>query len=144
MAKSYEEVERNYTKTTTARDTTKKQLEQYGYSLDESGNVIQVNPMAQPSVRDNQYQPYGQPQQTQEVIYDPYTGQAISDPVARQLATMPLGQREVFLFNALLSQRDQMTTASNKVASEVLSSPEAKGFEDDVRNVMQHLASFLS
>src|SRR3990172_8255122 len=90
VAKSYEEVERGYSKANTARDTTKKQLEQHGYSLDDDGNVIQVNPNAQPPVRDNQYQQYGQPQQQpQDVIYDPYTGHPISDPIARQLASMP-------------------------------------------------------
>src|SRR3990167_280080 len=42
VAKSYEEVERGYSKANTARDTTKKQLEQHGYSLDDDGNVIQA------------------------------------------------------------------------------------------------------
>ena|SRR3990167_1188437 len=143
VARSYEEVERSYGKSKTSYDTTKKQLEQHGYSLDDNGNIIQVNPNAQPPVRDNQYQQYGQPnqpyQQQQETIYDPYTGQVISNPIDMQLAQLPLSQRTAVVVNAIIAQRDQFTTAANGFASEVLSKPEAKGFEEDVRKVMAQM-----
>lgn len=134
LATSYEALEPELGRSKTTIDKARKQLESAGYTLDDDGVIKpQGSPGAQPP---GQFQQPGQHQPPGEVIYDPYTGQAIADPVAMQLARMPLGQREAFMFNALQDQRDKQQTASYQADSEITAKPEAKGFEDDVRKAM--------
>ncbi len=139
VVNSYEEVERSYTRTTTAIDRAKKQLEQHGYTINDEGDVVQVE-----SNQQNYQQPYQQPygqqqQQQQETIYDPYTGQVINNPIDLQLSRLPLSQRTAVVVNAILNQRDNYAVESRKAEAELFAKPESRGFEDDVRNVMQKL-----
>ena len=138
FAKSYGDLEVDRSKRVTAFDTAKKQVEQQSngqLTIDDSGNVVSAvsgqpyTPSAQPG---------GQPPSA-EVFYDPYTGVQITDPIALQLIKLPPGQREAVIFNALSDQRDKQQTASYQNDVDVLSKPEAKGFEDDVRKVMMAL-----
>jgi len=132
VAKSYEEIEAAHHRTSNTFNTVKQQLEGAGYTVDEKGNVVQTGqpPLQQPQ------QPY---QQQAEPVYDPYTGQAITDPIALQLAQMPVGQREAFIFNAMADQREKLTNSSFKAEQEIINSPAAKGFEQDVKNVMMQV-----
>lgn len=139
LAKIYVDAEKELGRHQNVTSKVKKQLEGAGYTIDDEGNV---KPLDQPPTYGAGQQPYQQPNagnQPQETIYDPYTGQPITDPIALQLARMPVGHREAFVFNAMLEQREKQQTASYQAESEVLSKPEAKGFEDDVRKVMQQL-----
>ena len=132
LAGSYESLEQEHSRKTNVIDKTKKQLEAAGYTLNDDGTIEQVaQPPAYP--QGGGY-PQGQPQG--ETVYDPYTGQPLSDPIAIQLARMPLGQREAFLFNAMQDQREKQQSASYQADAEILAKPEAKGFEDDVRKAM--------
>lgn len=134
VVKSYENVEAEFHRTKNTFDTTRKQLEAAGYSVNEKGEIIQVgNPAYQPQ------QPQGPYQQDAEPIYDPYSGQPITDPIARQLAQMPIGQREAFLFNAMMDQRERLNAGAFQAEQEILSKPEAKGFEKDVKAVMMQV-----
>jgi len=136
LAKSYVEAEQSLGKHQNITNKVKQQLENAGYTVDDEGNIKQAG---QPAG----YPPTGYPQggygQPAETVYDPYTGQAITDPIALQLARMPVGQREMFIFTALREQERKQESASFQADQEVLSKPEAKGFEDDVRKVMQQL-----
>ncbi len=139
VVKSYEEVEKSYTRTTTAIDKAKKQLEQHGYTINDEGDVVEQNPQ---QYQQPYQQPYGQQQQQQqqqETVYDPYTGQVINNQLDLQLSRLPLAQRTAVVVNAILNQRDNYTTESRKAEAELFAKPEARGFEDDVRNVMQKL-----
>lgn len=129
LATSYEALEPELGRSKTAIDKAKKQLESAGYTMDDDGTI-------KPKEQGQPYQALGQYQQQTPDIYDPYTGQVIADPIARQLAGMPLGQREAYIFNAMQDQRDKQTSASYQADSEVTSKPEAKGFEDDLRKAM--------
>ena len=131
LAGAYEQVEQEHGRKSTVIDKVKKQLEAAGYSVNDDGTIAQVDG-GQPA-----YQPSSQPQGGGQVVYDPYTGQQINDPIALRLAQMPLGQREAFLFNAMQDQREKQQSASYQADAEILSKPEAKGFEDDVRKAMQ-------
>ena len=137
FAKSYREAETELGRTKNVVNTVKTQVEQQSQgslTVDDKGNVIPrpgyVAPQGQPH--------YGQPNQPyqapdDEVIYDPYTGKQITDPLQLQLAKMPTGQREAFIFNAMLEHRDQLQTQSFGIENEILGSAEAKGFEEDVK-----------
>ena len=138
IPKMYEDTEASLHRTTQKFQTAKTEIEQGTNgqkTLDDNGKVID-NPNYQHS-----FQPQGQPQyqQPQEQVFDPYTGQLITDPIALQLARMPIGQREAFLFNAFQDQREKQQQASYGAEQEVLNAPEAKGFENDVRAIMQAL-----
>lgn len=151
VVKSYEDSEAGMHRAQNVNDTTKKQLEAAGYTIDEKGNVSQIAtqggqsvvpqapqgqptyPQGQPAVGQPQGQfndAYGNP------VYDPYTGQPINNQIDYQLSQMPISQRMGFVFNALSQQKDQQQAASNASESEVLASPEAKGFEEDIKKVM--------
>jgi len=132
LAKSYGELETDRSRRVSALDTAKKQVEQQSngsLTLDDNGNVIPI-PGAQPQ---------GGGGQPPEVVYDPYTGVPITDPIALQLIRLPPGQREAVIFSALSDQRDKQQSAAYQHDVDVLSKPEAKGFEDDVRKVMMAL-----
>lgn len=132
IAKSYEEIEASHHRSTNTINSVKQQLESAGYAMDDKGVITQTG---QPA-----YQPPQQPyQQEVEPVYDPYTGKAITDPIALQLAQMPVGQREAFIFNAMADQREKLTSASFKAEQEVINSPVAKGFEQDVKNAMMQI-----
>lgn len=143
LASSYEALEPELGKSKNAIDKAKKQLESAGYTLDEDGTIRpkeQQNGYQAPGngYQAPGYQAPGQGQNPQETVYDPYTGQALTDPMALQLARMPVGQREAFLFNVMQDQRDRQQNESYAADSEILSKPEAKGFEDDVRKAMMN------
>jgi hypothetical protein len=135
-----EETEKSFSRQQNITNKVKQQLESAGYTIDDEGNVKTKEP-AQPSGyppqgQSGQYPPQGQPQET---IYDPYTGIPITDPLSLQLARMPVGQREAFIVNAMLDQREKQSQMAFQADQEVLTKPEAKGFEEDVRKVMQAL-----
>lgn len=138
VVKFAEETEKSFSREQNKVNKVKQQLESAGYALDDDGNI---KPVGQPSGYPPQGQPQGYPPQgqPQEVIYDPYTGQQITDPISLQLARMPVGHREAFVVNAMLDQREKMQTATFQAEAEILSKPEAKGFENDVKAVMQQL-----
>jgi hypothetical protein len=139
LAKSYVEAEQSLGKHQNITNKVKQQLESQGYTIDDEGNV---KPMGQPAGQPPNYPPQGgyPPQgQPQETIYDPYTGTPITDPIALQLARMPVGHREMFIVNAMLEQREKQQRDAYQADTDVLSRPEAKGFEEDVRKVMQAL-----
>jgi hypothetical protein len=131
FAKSYREAETELGRTKNVVNTVKTQVEQQSQgslTVDDKGNVIPKQGYVAP-----QGQPHYQSPEEQEVIYDPYTGKQITDPLQLQLAKMPTGQREAFIFNAMLEHRDQLQTQSFGIESEILGSAEAKGFEEDVK-----------
>ena len=145
VAKSYREAETELGRTKNAINTAKTQVEQQSQgslTVDDKGNVI-----PKPGYTPQGGQHYGQPNAPvyqpqspeQETIYDPYTGQVLSDPIQIQLARMLLGQREMFITNAVIEQRDKLQLQSYNLESEVLSSPDAKGFEADVKKVMSQV-----
>ena len=49
---------------------------------------------------------------------------------------MPLGQREFVVANAIAEQREKQQGLAYQADTEILSKPEAKGFEDEVRKAM--------
>ena len=134
LAKSYIEAEQALGRHQNIANKVKEQLENAGYILDEEGNI---KPSGQPTGQPSGYPPQTQP--PQETIYDPYTGQPITDPIALQLARLPVGQREAFIFNAMQDQRERQQGLVFEAEQEILSKPEAKGFENDIRKVMQAL-----
>ena len=145
FAKSYGEAEASLGRSQNAHNTAKQQLETQGYTMDDSGNItpVQTQPGAQvqpvQQVTPGQQNP-GQQQQTQaDPIYDPYTGQQITNPVDVQLAQMPLSQRMSVVVNSIVETRDQQQREASTVETEILTSPEAKGFEEDTRRVMMQL-----
>ena len=148
VAKSYREAESTLHRTQNTFSTVKQQLESHGYTVDDKGNIIsdpnQQSPYGQPNqqlpgqtYQQDQYNQYGN--QQQEPIYDPYTGQQITNQIDAQLAQMPLSQRMAFVYNAMADQREKQQRDSFNAEQEVLSSEGAKGFEDDVRRVMQQV-----
>ena len=147
FAKSYSEAEVELGKRQTRLDTVKTQLESQGFTLDDNGNVVQVGtntPLQPQNQQQQQYDPYnwqaGQGQgQEQQPIYDPYTGQQLTNPIDIQLAGMTPSQRMVAVANAVNDQREKQQHSSSLVENEVLSKPEAQGFEKDVRMVMNSL-----
>jgi hypothetical protein len=148
IPKMYEDTEASFHREKQKLQTAKTEVEQQSQgqlTLDDNGKVIQ-NPGFQGVSYGQPQQPgYGQPNQQgqpgyqQEVVYDPYTGQPLTDPVAIQLSRMPLGAREVMITNAILEQREKQQQLSYSNDHEILNSPEAKGFETDVRNIMNAL-----
>lgn len=140
LAKSYGEAESTLGRTQSAQSTTKAQLEKYGYSLDDKGNVVTQNGQPIPAQQGGQQQPYPQQQpDTQEAFYDPYTNQQLTDPVDIQLAKLPPSQRISAVVNVMAQQREKMQGQSFDNEQEILNAPEAKGFENDVRSVMARL-----
>lgn len=142
LARSYVEAETAYSKHQNITNKVKQQLESAGYTIDDEGNVRPVSggQAGQGGGMSAGGQGGGN---AQDVIYDPYTGMPITDPVALQLAKLPVGQREAFIFNAMLEKREQQQGLAFQADQEVLSKPEARGFEDDVRKVMQALPLHL-
>ena len=148
FAKSYTEMESTHGRTQNAFNSAKQQVEtnsQGAYTLDEKGTISLTDKGQQMQYQQQQLGNYQQQQPGQyaqpaaEPIYDPYTNQPITDPVAAQLARMPLGQREVTIFTAMAEQREKQNQASYANETEMLNSPEAKGFEGDVKKVMMQL-----
>lgn len=156
FAKNYTELEADRSRKDTTLNTVKQQLASQGMSLDDKGNIVQAQPaqpgVGQPVIPGQQGQPgqyqqqpfqqpaqpgYGQPQG--DPIYDPYTGQQITNPLDLQLAQMPIGQRTAVIANAIYQQNEKHQTDADTAANEVLSQPTAKGFEDDVKKVMRQL-----
>jgi len=144
LAKSYHESRQELGKTKNVITTVKTQVEQQSQgslTVDDKGNVIPKPGYTAPQAQPHYGQPHAsyQPPQEQETIYDPYTGEILKDPIQVQLARMPLGQREVFIMNAMLEQREKQQAVSYNLENEVLGSPEAKGFEEDVKKVMSQV-----
>ena len=150
FAKSYTEAEVELGRRQTKLDTVKTQLETQGFTLDDSGNVVQIGnmpPIHQQNQQNQQpqYDPYAWPTpgqnqgQGQDPIYDPYTGLQITNPLDLQLAQLPVGQRTAVVVDAMLTQRDKQNHSSSLAENKVLSEPGAKGFEADVRKVMMNL-----
>lgn len=142
LAKIYTDAEHSLSKRQSVIDKAKQQLESAGYTMNEDGTIIplsQQQPHQQGYQQPYSQQGYQQQQGYQEPIYDPYTGQQITDPISLQLARMPVGHREAFVVNAMLEQRERQQAASFQAESEVLSRPEAKGFEADVKAVINQL-----
>ena len=155
VAKSYTELEQTYGKSHSAMDKVRKQLEAYGYSVDENGAISTGGqPQGQPAQIPGQsvqipgqyQQPQQQPYQQgvpPEPIYDPYTGQQLTDPVDIQLAQMPPSQRTGVVVNAIINQREGFQRDAFTAEQEILSDPKAKGFEDDVRKAMMQVPLHL-
>lgn len=150
FAKSYTEIESSYGRTQNALNSAKQGVEtqsQGNYTLDDKGGVI-LTEKGQQSQQQQGQGGYGQQGQNgqqgyqqqgnyqQEPVYDPYTNQIIQDPVALQLARLPLGQREAFMFNAMSDQREKQQISAFQHETEILSSEGAKGFEQDIKKVM--------
>ena len=130
LAKSYVEAEQSLGRHQNVNNKIKQQLESAGYTMDEDGNIKPASGGMPPAPNAGV---------AQDIVYDPYTGMPLTDPIALQLARMPVGQREVFIFNAMQEQREKNQGLAFQADQEILSRPEAKGFEDDVRKVMQTL-----
>lgn len=138
LAKLYTDAEKELGRKQNLTNKVKQQLENAGYTLDDEGNITQGQQGGHYQPPQPPQQPgYYPPQPPPETVYDPYSGQPITDPIALQLARMPMGQREAFIVNAMLDQREKQQVASFQADQEVLSKPEAKGFEEDVRKYMQ-------
>jgi hypothetical protein len=138
FAKSYMETEGAFDRLQTREVSIKQQLETQGFTLDDNGNIIQVS---------QGYENQGVPQVSQAVppaqdtqpIYHPYTGEEITNPIDQQLARLPLHQQIGTVVNAILQQQSTFQAKAAEAEKEALSAPEAKGFEDDVKSVMQQL-----
>ena len=141
VAKSYTEIESEAGRRQTIIDNAKKNLEAQGVTLDDKGNLIY--PTGQPYQQPTQQsygQPYGQPSYGQpEPVYDPYTGQQLTNPIDIQLAQLPPSQRTAVVVNAIVEQREKFQSDAFINEQEILSKPEAKGFEEDVRKVMMQV-----
>lgn len=146
IPKIYEETEASFHRTNQALQSAKQDIEtQTGgqKTLDDKGKIIDnpnFHPGFIPQGQPGQYQPqggYGQP----ETIYDAYSGAVITDPVTIQLIkNFPdPTQRQIAITNAVIMQNDKLQRDSYVSEQEVLNTPEAKGFENDVRSVMQAL-----
>ena len=148
----YVENEKEMSRRANVIDNAKKQLEAAGYEMDDTGKIVQKaaqpgagQPAAQPQIDPNTGYPVQQPaggghyQQPGEPIYDPYTGLQITNPLDIALAGMPVSQRMAVVTNAIMDQREKNSREANTAADKVLSAPEAKGFEEDVRKVMLQL-----
>lgn len=135
LAGSYESIEQEHSRKSTVIDKARKQLESAGYTLRDDGSIEQVQPAGGGYVPPGggYQQPQGQPAET---VYDPYTGNPITDPIALQLIRLPPGQREAVIFNAMQDHREKQQSLAYQADTEILSKPEAKGFEDDVRKAM--------
>lgn len=148
IPKLYEEQEASFHRANQKLQTLKQQVEQNSQgsmTVDDNGNLIQ-NPSFQPpqGTPGYGYQPQGgyqqnQPGSQQEQLYDPMLGTTINDPVLLQAARLPFGQRELFFANVALEVRENQQRQSYTIEQEVLNAPEAKGFENDVRSVMNQL-----
>lgn len=143
VATSYEEIEASYHRTKNVVDTVKQQLEAQGFTVDEKGNVIQAAgaglPAGEQPLPEAAAQPVAQPGAgAGQEVYDPYTGQVITNPQTLQIInTIPDPvQRQMAITNLVIQQNEQFQTQAVTSADEVLSKPEAKGFETDVRKVM--------
>lgn len=157
VVKSYEDSEAGMHRAQNVIDTAKKQLEAAGYALDDKGSISQIGGEGVPQepAPAGYQQGYQQPQvpQTQapqgqqgqfndaygNPVYDPYTGQAITNQVDYQLSQMPISQRIGFVVNALSQQKDQHQSMSNAAEAELMASPEVKGFEEDIKKVMNQV-----
>ncbi len=156
LAKIYVDAEKEGGRRQSVLDTVKTNLEKHGYTMNDKGDILDkqgqvVQPQAQPAAQPQPGQPgyvqpaysqpqsqvdaYGNPVQQQDPIYD-LNGNAITNPIDRQLAMMPLSQRLGFVTNTILDQREKQQGAAFNNDRDVLSKPEAKGFEADVRTVM--------
>jgi len=133
VAKSYTEAEGELSRRGTVLDSVKQQLEAGGYEMDEKGQIKQKAAEGYPPHQQQQQQ------QQQEPVYDPYTGVPITDPITLQLLKLPPGQREAFIFNAMADQREKQSSSAFTNDQEILSRPEAKGFESDVRKVVMQM-----
>ena len=120
LAKSYVEAEQNLGRHQNISNKVKQQLESAGYTMDEDGNI-------KPS-GNREFIPTTPTNVSQDVIYDPYTGTPLTDPIALQLARLPVGQREMFIFNAMQEQRDRNQGLSFQADQEVLTKPQTQTF----------------
>lgn len=135
LAKSYKEVESSYSRTQNAFKTAKEQVESQtkgAMTMDDKGNLIQNTTYQVPATDTPAGGAY-------DTVYDPYTGQAITNPIDLQLSKLPLHQRIGFVTQAVIQQNQKWENDSFQAESETLTSPEAKGFEEDVRKVMRTL-----
>lgn len=152
VAHSYMESEKELSRRQTKLDNAKKQLEAQGVTLDEQGNIVSLGAggmhpgQGQPPYQPPQggypnqggggYPPSQYPPQQGQEIYDPYTGQVLTNPLDVQLAGLPLSQRMGVVVNAMMEQREKHQGAAFANEQEIINTPEAKGFEDDLRKVM--------
>ena len=159
LAKIYIDGEKEMGRRQSVIDSVKTQLEAGGYEMDNTGKIQkkpdQGGQFQQPYPQQGQqgqqqyypqqqqqtYDAYGNPinaQPQQDQIFD-LNGMPITNQLDRQLAMMPVSQRTAYVTNALMDQREKQQTSSFKNEQDVLNTPEAKGFEADVRNVMMQV-----
>lgn len=134
IAKSYEEVEVSFGKVNSKLDNIKKNLETQGYTVDDNGNIVQLNQNQQGQ------QNFNQPgaEQNFDTVYDPYTNQPIS-PQLLAIARLPFGQREMAFAQFALDQREQMAVKADEVAEEVLSKIEDKTLVSEVKKIVSKI-----
>ena len=147
FASNYTELETDRGRQVTKLDTINKQLEAGGYQMDETGKITPKQgamPTGNQQPQQQQYYDQGgnpiqaQVQPQQDTFYD-LNNLPITNQIDRQLAQMPVSQRIGYVVNAMADQRDKLNRDSFAADTEVLSKPEAKGFESDVRAVMQQV-----
>lgn len=136
FAKSYVEAESALGREQTRVSTIKTQLESQGFTLDDNNQIVQ---MPQGPGQYQQQPGQGQQPVQGDPIYDPYTGEELTNPTDIQLAKMPLSQRVSVVANALLDQREQLNSQASTAESEVLAQPGAKGFEAELKAEMKKL-----
>lgn len=140
FAKNYQELEQDRSRKDNAFNAAKQNVEQQSngsLTLDEKGSVVSTGQQAQPQGQPygQQNQPYGQPQE----VWDEHQGKYVTDPTEAYFArnNIPIYQRQAMIAQAVISQNENLQRQAFQSDSEVLSRPEAKGFEDDVRKYMQ-------
>ena len=139
FAKNYTELEADRSRKDQALSQLKQQVEtQSGgaNTIDEKGNVISTGqqPQGQPYG-----QPQGQPYGQQQEVWDEHQQKYVTDPTEAYFAknNIPMYQRQAMIAQAVISQNEQLQRKSFENDNAVLSAPEAKGFENDVRTYMQ-------
>lgn len=145
FAKNYTELESDRSRKDNALNQLRQTVETNSggaNTIDDKGNVVSTGQPAQP-----QAQPqggYGQPQgqygqpQGQEV-WDEQQQKYVTDPIEVNFArnNTPMYHRQAMIAQAVISQNEALQRKSFENDTAVLSTPEAKGFEDDVRKYMQ-------
>lgn len=147
FAKSYTEMESVHGKTQNAFNKVKEQIEtqsQGQATLNEKGEVVKRDGTPfEPTTPTTPTYPAASTTPTApaegEEVYDEYTGRYVTDPIEKQLIKFPPYQRQAMIANAVYEQNEKMRQQSFGHEQAVINSPEAKGFEDDLRKVMNQL-----
>ena len=137
FAKNYQEVEADRSRKDNAFNSAKKNVEQQSngtLTLDDKGNIVSTGQQPQ-----QPQQPYGQQSYDQQGVWDEQQGKYVTDPIEVNFArnNTPMYQRQAMIAQAVIAQNENLQRQAFQSDSEVLSRPEAKGFEDDVRKYMQ-------